>query len=281
MSDFPYPDAQAHQRTVIARRYTGSAEAWLRRLVHDTLAPDGATYITGGQWSSKLKGDVAAKFRDNPGKYSREVDATTFGQLVAMVCHHEYWPRWSAALATTYPLGVNEARHYLARLRDIRNELSHGGGCSTRQLEQAVCYSNDLADGIKAYFRMLGASRDFDVPAFLRFQDNLGNFTYLTPGPYYRVVDFSTPGLRELSPDDTLVAEVEVDASFDPDFYEVVWWVKTSHEHGEGTAASIKIENRHVGERMELQFKLKTKADWHRGHDCDDVLDIYYRVLPP
>lgn len=127
----------------------------------------------------------------------------------------------------------------------------------------------------------MGASRDFDVPAFVRCQDNQGNLTYLTPGHYYRAVDYSAVGMRTLSPGDTLVAEVEVDASFDADYYEVFWRVKTSHDRGDGMAASIQIENRHVSERMELQFKLKTKADWHRGGDCDDVLDMYYRVLPP
>ena len=49
-------------------------------------------------------------------------------------------------LTSMNPLGDNEAA-----LRDIRNDLSHNRGCPARQLEKAVCYSNDLIDALKVF----------------------------------------------------------------------------------------------------------------------------------
>ena len=269
-------------RTAIARRYTESAEAWLRKLVHANLfARSGSSYITAGDWNKPLRTYVEAKYRESPSKYTREVDATTFEQLIDMVCHPQHWSKWSDALKEAYPEGAGEARTFLCRLQTIRNNVSHGQVCSGRQLEQAICYTNDLADSIKNDFRRKGLSREFNVPTFVRVLDNLGNSEHLTPGHHFRGSDFSETGTRVLYPGDTLIAEVEVDPSFDASGYDVVWWVKTTSGSGYGTKAIIPIENRHVGERMELQFKLTTKLDWHRGGGYDDALDIYYKVLPP
>ena len=124
-------------------------------------------------------------------------------------------------------------------------------------------------------------NREFNVPTFVKCFDNVGNEKHLTPGAAYRILNFSGPDHRVLFPGETLVAEVEVDPSFEESGYNVIWWVKGRGDRGEGTRAIIKIENRHVGERMELQFKLTTNRDWHRMRACDDVLDTYYKVLPP
>jgi hypothetical protein len=275
-------EQDGHQRAEIARRYTVSAEAWLRKLVHDELfSRDGPEYITAGDWNAALKRYVAAKCHGVPGKYTRQIDATTFDQLIDMTCNPYHWPKWSDALREAYPDGVEEARTFLRRLRDIRNDVSHGPICSSRQLEQAVCYTNDLADSIKAHFRKKGMDREFNVPTFVSCSDNVGNIGYLPPGPHYRIVNFSTGLSRALFPGDTLIAEVEVDPSFDESGYDVTWWVKTSTDKGVGTKTIINIETRHVGERMELQFKLITHLEWHRGNACDDVLDLHYKVLPP
>lgn len=268
-------------RKMIARRYCENAESWLRKLVHAELhRRDGPTYITDGAWNNKIKKQVAANIKENRNKYSREVDATTFGQLVDMVCNPEHWPKWKDALRDLYPHGAAEARTFLCRLQSIRNDVSHGQLCSARQLEQAICYSNDLADSIKAYFRRIGLSREFDVPTFVRCYDNQGNSEDLIPGHHFRTVNFSMDGRRLLYPGEILVAEVEVDPSFEAVDYDVIWWVKTAVEKGHGTVAKIRIENRHVGDRMELQFKLTTKREWHRGNRYDDALDIFYKVLP-
>jgi len=271
------------ERVAIARRYTESAEAWLRKLVHaELLERSGYNYITAGKWSKTLKTFVETRYHESPGKYTREVDATTFDQLIDMVCNQDHWSKWSDGLREAYPEGAEEARTFLRRLQFIRNDVSHGRLCSGRQLEQAICYTNDLADSIKAHFRRKGVSREFNVPTIVRVYDNLGNSEHLTPGHHFRGSDFSGAGKRALYPGETLITEVEVDPSFDASGYDVAWWVKTADTGMHpGTKATIQIESKHVGERMELQFKLTTKLDWHRGNGCDDALDVYYKILPP
>jgi hypothetical protein len=70
----------------------------------------GSDYITKGRWKKQLRMYVENKHHENPGKYTREVDATTFEQLIDMVCHPDHWPRWADALKDAYPDGVDEAR---------------------------------------------------------------------------------------------------------------------------------------------------------------------------
>lgn len=269
-------------RTEIARRHTDNVESWLRTLVHNTLfGSDGTKYITAGNWKSHIKSSVKKKCDQDPEKYLREVDATTFGQLIEIVCSQDYWPKWSEGLSGAYPDGLSEARTFLQRLQLIRNDVSHGQICSGRQLEQAVCYSNDLADSIKDFYRRKGLDRQYNVPTFTKYYDNIGNTVHLAPGHHFRGLNFSDTGQRLLYPGDFLIAEVEVDPSFDTGDFGVIWWVKTASDKGQGTSAKIRIENKHVGERLELQFKLTTNRDWHRGGSYDDAIDIYYKVLPP
>ncbi|MEM7478216.1 MAG: hypothetical protein AAF483_24785 [Planctomycetota bacterium] len=269
------------QRTTLARRYTESAEGWLRNLVHYKLSStDGMQYITTGNWSRSLQRSVAGKLASEPERCSREIDATTFGELVKIVCNPQQWPRWSDGLRHAYPDGCEEARTFLKRLVEIRNDVSHGRVCSERQVERAICYSNDLADSIKDYFRRQNMGRDFNVPTFIRCYDNLGNEAHLVPGHHYRISNFIGDDLSVLYPGDLLLAEVEVDPTFSSESYRVEWLIKNTYERGTGTNAAIDIANRHVDEQLELQFKIVTNADWHRSNGYDDAIDLYYRVLP-
>lgn len=276
-------DLNVDERTSIARAYTDSAERWLRHLVDRTLEPSlGKTYITNGPWNKPLKEGIAQKISADPNKFSREVDATTFGQLTYMVCHPQHWADFNQALQHAYPNGPAEAKTFLQRIQDIRNDVAHIRPISVRQLEQAICYSNDLADSVKSYFIGVGMSEEFYVPKFISYVDSLGNSGLIEPSDsYYRAVDFSSPASKRLYPGDVLTVELEVDPSFDRDTYSVNWWLKTlPNGGGDGSKAVIPITTAHVGQRMELQFRLITKNDWHRSNGHDDVVDLYYRVPP-
>lgn len=245
--------------------------------------PHPATHGLGGDWRQALKDHVAGRYEADPGRFSREVDATTFDQLIIMVCHPKYWPRWLGALRDAYPDGAEEARTFLQRLQDIRNAVAHGRMASERDLERAIFYANDLADSLKAYFRELGLDREFNVPTVVRAYDSLGNDIHVVADPSYpyRAIDFSTSETRPLVPGDTLIAEVEIDPTFGSDADDVVWWVKT-HNTGyhSGAKAVLPITERHIGARLEVQFTVKSRLDWHKGQDADDIIDLYYRVRP-
>ena len=181
------------------------------------------------------------------------------------------------------PNGHAEARTFLLRLKEIRDDISHGQNCSVRQLEQAICYSNDLIDSLKQFFLHIGMQQEFNVPSIVRFNDNLGNTSSLEDVPENvnsRFIDWRQSGNGNLNPGDTLVAEIEVDPSFRASEYTVSWHV-FGHERGDGPVVRLIVENKHVNEQFELKFQIVCDRDWHRFHGCDEGLGLIYRVLPP
>lgn len=273
------------QREELARRYVQGAENWLRKLLHHQLSNQfGQQYITNGPWKNEVKEHVKGMKSKHQGRFMREIDATTFEQAIYLVCHNDYWKTlFEPALLSAYPNGRNEAKTFLERIKDIRNDVSHGDGCTARQLERAICYSNDLADSIKEFFRGLDMQREYDVPLIVQYTDNRGNKSTMEEVPLdmsARFIDWRGSGSGDLRPGDNLVAEVEIDPNFDRSEYSVNWCVY-GHEKSEGNIASIKIEKRHVGEQLEVRFEIISTRDWHRQNGRDDFLSAIYRVLPP
>jgi hypothetical protein len=279
-------ELERQQREELARRYTDNAEAWLRRIVHHRLSEAyGPDFLReNGPVKKPIRDYVVSQRESNPGKFLRDVDATTFDQLIDIATNPNLFkPHFQWPLEQAYPLGHEEARNFLLILRDIRNDVSHGRGCSARCLEQAICYSNDLIDALKNYFREIGVQRTYDVPSIIRFSDSRGNTSHLENVPENvnsRFIDWRRGEHGDLHPGDTLVAEIEVDPSFPESEYDITWGV-FAHENGSGPIARVQIQNKHVGEQFELRFRIVSKRDWHRFVGCDDGLGVLYRVLPP
>lgn len=268
-----------------AKRYVRSVELWLRRVVHHQLSiAIGPKYLTTGHWRKPLKEWVLGQMAASPGRFTREIDATTFEQLIDITCHINWWEQcFEKPLSKAYPVGRDEALDFLGRLKDIRNDVSHGRGCSQRQLEQVICYSNDLTDSIKEFFRTVNMSRDFDVPMIVKFVDNQGNHSTLEGVPEdlsRRIIDWRKRKFGDLHTGDTLIAEVEIDPGYAADEYSVTWSV-FGYEPRPGTVARIPIGLPFVGEQLEISFVVVSNKDWHRQHGMDDRLTVVYRVLPP
>jgi hypothetical protein len=171
--------------------------------------------------NNKIRRYVISQREANPGKFLRDIDATTFGQLIDIVINPKlFTDRFGTPLAQAYQLRHEEAKHFLIRLREIRDAVSHGRGCSARQLEQAICYSNDLVDSLKIYFGQINMEKAYDVPSIFRFSDSLGNTSYLENDVNEKIVDRRQQGRGNLYPGETLVAEVEVDPSFQVSEYD-------------------------------------------------------------
>jgi hypothetical protein len=274
------------EREALARRHVDSAEAWLRRIINFQMSREyGPDFFSiEGLIKKAIREYVASKRAADPGKFVRAIDATTFDQAVDIATNPEFFNRhFKLALQEAYPLGREEARNYLTRLKDIRNDVSHGHNCTARQLEQAICYSNDLISSLKTYFKDCNMQKKFNVPTIVRFGDNLGNTSLLenlTDLINLRIIDWRQSGNGELHPGETLVAEIDIDPSFDLSDYEITW---TTHanESGTGPVAKLVIENKHVRNDFKLAFSVISKLDWHKYSDCDDQLMVIYRVLPP
>ena len=273
-------------REETARRNVDAAENWLRKIIHYELSKSlGPNYLSvEGVIKKELIRQAEEKTRQLGTAVLRPVDTTTFEQAIYLITHPTLFSDFfRASLSDAYPLGREQALLYLRRLKDIRNDVSHGRGSTARQVEQAACYANDLIDSLKAYFRKIGMDQTYDVPMIVRFIDNRGNESHLqdlSTNVHLRILDLRPSGRADLYPGDVLVAEVEVDQSYDESEYHLFWRV-TGSSRAQERKARFQLENRHVSEQFELIFDVVSKRDWHRQSGVDDRLTLLYRVLPP
>ena len=215
------------------------------------------------------------------------IDATTFDEIIDIITNpNTYGKCFAQVFNEVYPIGREQLRCSLGRLGSIRNHLAHGRACTSRQMEQAICYSNDLVDCIKRYFGSINMSKVYNVPTIIRFCDNMGNehnLDGISENISSRIIDWRILGRGDLIPGEQLVAEVEIDPSFDAGDYHVKWYALSGKVWGDymGTTALINIGIEHVGEQFELRFSVTTNRGWHRFSNCDDSLCLIYRVLPP
>jgi hypothetical protein len=282
-------DLIRQQRIDVARRYVEAAETWLRRIIHHQFVNAyGPHYLQiEGLISKRIRDQVRARKADPSLRFARDIDATTFEHVVDIVTKQEFYrERFKQVLDRAYPGNEEVPRHFLKILSNIRNDISHGRGCSARQVEQAICYTNDLIDALKQFFKDENMAQVYNVPTIIRFSDNQGNEHTLEGVPTdvnSRYIDWRQIGKGDLHVGDELVAEIEVDPSFDAVEYRVSWMVFGDHENydRDGSVARIAIGTRHVGEQFELRFRVITAREWHRFFECDDGLGLIYRVLPP
>lgn len=277
------------KRKDLARQHLDSIEAWLRRLIDFELIPRfGPEYLTPGpsapcpQIPNKIRSAIKSRFDSRPGRYPRAIDAAELGDSVGIVLKDElYREFFQQPLKLAFPDGASEARTFLERLQEIRNRLAHGSTCSDRDHKRCACYSNDLIESIKAYFKERNMEREFNVPTFIRALDNKGNefhFSLKMDGQG-QFVDVREKGRGDLYVGDELIIEVEVDPSFSG---YTIDWTTFNGDLGNGKECRITINTRHVGLQMDVRFLVRSALTWHRlPGGIDDMLDLRYRVFPP
>ncbi len=269
-------------------------EHWLRRLIDDLLTKEYGDFFSYLDTSGdriirkKLVEQIEARRIAEPGRYPRKIDAVLLDDAIDIICNERLFnTHFKTPLSQAFPDGHAEARTFITRLLRPRNHLSHANGISLRQAEQVVCYSNDIIESIKQFYRDLGMQQDFNVPLILKMSDSFGNtFTRSQFSPVHDGGIFMSFNERKeflLRPGDLLTIEVEVDPSFDPSEYRVTWdSAKGLESAKEGTKVVVPITNRQVGQMFDLQCRVTSNNDWHRMHmGADDFLFITYTVLPP
>lgn len=280
-------DLTEAERKDLARRHLDSAESWLRRIIESKLLPQfGPNYLdeAGGckVISKDIRRQISQRFLSDRTRFPRIIDAADLGHAVAIALHPElYSQNFRDALQLAFPEGAPEARTFLGRLEEIRNKIAHGGTCSQRDLERAVCYSNDLIDSIRKYFKERNMERQFNVPTFIRMVDNRGNDFHLThdAGRHGHFIDIRDRGSGDLYVGDELVIEAEIDPAFTG--YRVNW-VTFNGDFGESLPVRLRIQMKHVGLQMDVRLQVASPEPWHRLHGgIDDMVDLRYRVLPP
>ncbi len=176
----------------------------------------------------------------------------------------------------------------MKRLADPRNRLAHANPISLRQAEQVVCYTGDIIESIKSYYRDKKMEEEYNVPLIIKVIDSFGNIYHreqLTLGHDGGVLkDLSGDPKYYLRPGDKLTLEVEVDPSFSDDEYQINW---SSAQHvGEpmpnGRKVVIEITERQVARQYLVMCNITSNKKWHRMcTGVDDRLGYFIRVLPP
>lgn len=272
-----------------------SLEHWLRRLIDDTLTPVYGDYFSHADPSGNrliknaLAQQVATRRAAEPLRYPRDIDAVLLEDAVDIICKPDLFQNYfHPAMREAFPDGRDEARTFLKRLLVPRNNLAHANAISSRQAEQIICYSNDIIDSLKSYYRAMGMQETYDVPLILRVTDSFGNtFTRSQFQPCHdggiMLMFFDQPHMH-LRPGDTLTLELEVDPAYDPNSYSIRWTSTKPWQNEPATSAKvvIPISNKQVGQQFSVHCSITTNRDWHRMHmGADDFLMMYYKVLPP
>ncbi|WP_306114818.1 MULTISPECIES: hypothetical protein [unclassified Roseovarius] len=263
---------------------------WLRRLVDEQFSKsygDDYFHAKTEKGENLLARSRVAEIEDRRSadtlRFARLIDATYFDDLVYCVCREDlYAKHFRVALDTAFPGGANFARGLLKKIQRARNQLCHSNPISVRSAEQVVCYSNDVIESLKLYYKELGMTEEYNVPSVIRIRDSFGSLTPKQPRPPHARTTKERRNKDQssyLRPGEVLTIEVEVDPSFPSDSYEINWSVGGTRLSG--PKITIELDKTHVGERLRFFCRVVSNEDWHRYGDCDDSLFIDYKVLPP
>jgi len=316
MSDFPTENPRIQNRTIFIRdrrqyllimllnKFTEAElrnssretletlEYWLRHIIDKILTDSyGSNYLStldekGNRIiNKKIADNIENRFFLEQGRYTRKIDASLLDSLVNIICNPLlYKKHFYKVFKFAFPEGNSEARTFFTRLTIPRNHLSHANPISIHQVEQILCYSHDIIDSIKQYYLENKMQMNFNVPRFIKFKDSFGNEKFFdqnsTGHPSFSCLNKEMFYLR---PGDDLTLEVEIDESFNSSEYKLQWRsTKRIPDFGNTKKISIKIETHHVAETFNFQCVLVSNKSWHRMHEgYDDLLIVYYRILPP
>lgn len=272
-----------------------SLELWLRRLIDQTLTAEYGDYFShqddaGNRLLSKqLAASIENRLRNEPERYSRRGDAILLDDAIKIVCNQKLYAHFRPALQKAFPEGNSECRTFLGRLIDSRNRLAHANPISLKDALRVLCYCNDVIDSISDYYVSENMNQEYNVPLIQRFTDSFGNTVHRDQMLCSRdgggcTHNFHQTDKNDLRPGATLTVEVFIDPAFDPATYAISWSSVPAFSSPAPNSSKviIPIGLEHVCTEFVLLCYLKTTNAWHRlNNDCDDMLVLRYRVLPP
>lgn len=278
-------------------------ELWARRLIEETFSEEyGKDYFNFkfDNGTPLVKNEIIKQVQDrmnsNTKRYPRKVDALVMENLKYFFCRNDLYKLHFKNVFEPFYSGVESLRLSFEKLINIRNKISHSNTLSQRELEQGVCYSNDLIEVFKDYYKKIGKDKIYNVPTFLSFKDSLGHSIFRENSNYswsiYPLTNYdSLKNKREtvnLRAGETYRVILEVDNSFPLDFYCINWEIdyccKVDKYETNSNILEFKIDDKFVSLNLRIKAYLKTKRAWHRfaNIDCDDFVEIHLEeILPP
>ena len=276
------------------RRAIENLELWLRRLIDEQLsAAYGPEYHSAVRddgsrvFNSALAKSLLAKREKSLHRFHRLIDAAVIDDEIDVICNPKlYTDHFKGALIGAFPLGCEMARIMLTRLVEPRNALSHAQPVGVQSVERIVCYSNDVIGSIQSWYIVLNQDKLFNVPQVNRMFDSFGNVAYRAQFRktvmHPNVVDLRTPHFRTLDVGEKFWVEVEIDAAFSVEDFDVKWVVgnllgKTTLAH----RLVVDLDSSNVNENFAVSCTVASKKDWHRHSGYDDAVKVHYTVVPP
>lgn len=274
----------------LAKQHIEALEFWLRRVVEEGLvAAAGVTY-----WQNeppiireKVRSQINERISKSPsGRFPRWIDATLLEHLIELICRNDLFDNYyKPHFIEIFSISFSERREYLKfileKLAIVRNALYHINPLSVRQVEQAVCYTNDILDSIKNHYQKTNRQMSFNVPSIFTFSDSLGRVIhYRNNAPEWKHINYE--GVRTFYLGDRVRFSVEIDASFESDSYTVNWlWASQNFELiGMGSQLEIEFNERWIGISSNIRVRVISNKNWHKHSGFDDELYISMKVLP-
>ena len=202
---------------------------------------------------------------NEPERFPRLVDAFFAEDIEYILCHQAFYNElFKEALDYIYPQGREEAREFLKRLVPIRNALSHANPISTRQAEQAVCYTHDFIEGLKQYYKDKGEEKVWNVPRIVSIRDSVGNKFENPTDQHGNASIFSCSHAFRCGEEYSV--EIEADPSFNVDDYQISWKYNNHDLEEFDNISEVKIIFRHsdVGEYSFLHCTVVSNKTWHK-----------------
>lgn len=270
------------------REALDALEFWLRRIIDQILFKNyGLDYFfyknSNGDFliNSGIRKNIQEKMGKEPDRYNTPISAIVFTELINIICNPDlYKKHFKDIFFSFFPGGVAELRIFLARLIEPRNYLAHSNPISTRQAEQVICYSHDIIDSIKNFYKSENMQEEYNVPTIFQIKDSFGNIIEHKQFSFFKSFSLKDDPKSVLRSGDLFSLEVEVDPSFQENEYSIEWRI-AGFPTVKGKRFDLKIENKHVTKQLTIECRVISNKDWHALSYCDDKLDIYYKVLPP
>lgn len=266
-----------------------SFEMWARRLIHDEMTtkygqnfllakqPDGQYYI-----NNEIREHVEWMMRTNGERCRRVVDALFFEHISYFLCHQVFYKAvFRSVFGNVYPGGIGEIKGILKKLQPIRNVLSHANPLSVRQAEQAICYSHDLIDAIKEYYKQKGEESVWNVPRVIRITDSLGN-VFDNPEDKHGIQSIYKIPNSVVCGDEYSVT-VEIDSSWQPEEYTIKWEAGNQKypEYCDKQKFVRTFEPKDVSMLYYITCTVIQHKDWHKYISYDCKVSLQLSIQPP
>lgn len=270
----------------ICRNTLDSLEKWLKELIirtfTDTFGDDFYNIKLDGNdiIARKVKEDIENRMKNN-NKIKSPISAMYLGEVRDILIQKRFYNKIFKNVFNNDNMDKRILSRYLDKLINIRNDISHAREISVRDAEKCICYSNDIIDEIKCFYKRKGSENMFNAPTIIAFQDSLGMKYEVNEHQIFIPIGQRENENHIFHCGDTYWIEVIVDSSFEPSEYTIDWNINSNYNMTEhNKRLNITIDKNLIGPGNRISCTIISKKDWHLRRDVDDFKQLRFAVAP-